>query len=194
MGVNLSKGQRVSLDKSMTMALVGLGWDTNKYDGGADFDLDASAFLLGPNGRVRSDSDFIFYGNLKSVDGSVRHTGDNLTGEGEGDDEVIFIDFTKVPADVEKIAITVTIYDADIRKQNFGQVSNAYVRVAKIANENDTVGTEQLRFDLVEEFSIETALVVCEIYRNNGEWKFNAVGAGYQGGLAALCRSFGVNV
>ena len=194
MGVNLSKGQRVSLDKSMTRALVGLGWDTNKYDGGADFDLDASAFLLGPNGRVRSDSDFIFYGNLKSVDGSVRHTGDNLTGEGEGDDEVIFIDFTKVPADVEKIAITVTIYDADIRKQNFGQVSNAYVRVAKIANENDTVGTEQLRFDLVEEFSIETALVVCEIYRNNGEWKFNAVGAGYQGGLAALCRSFGVNV
>lgn len=194
MGVNLSKGQRVSLDKGMTMALIGLGWDTNKYDGGADFDLDASAFLLGANGKVRSDQDFIFYGNLKSVDGSVRHTGDNLTGEGDGDDEVIFIDFSKIPADVEKIAITVTIYDAEIRKQNFGQVSNAYVRVAKIANENDTNGTEQLRFDLVEEFSIETALVVCEIYRHGGDWKFNAVGAGYQGGLAALCRSFGVNV
>ena len=194
MGVNLSKGQRVSLDKGMTMALIGLGWDTNKYDGGADFDLDASAFLLGANGKVRSDQDFILYGNLKSVDGSVRHTGDNLTGEGDGDDEVIFIDFSKIPADVEKIAITVTIYDAEIRKQNFGQVSNAYVRVAKIANENDTNGTEQLRFDLVEEFSIETALVVCEIYRHGGDWKFNAVGAGYQGGLAALCRSFGVNV
>lgn len=194
MGVNLSKGQRVSLDKGMTMALIGLGWDTNKYDGGADFDLDASAFLLGANGKVRSDADFIFYGNLKSVNGSVRHTGDNLTGDGDGDDEVIILDLAKVPADVEKIAITVTIYDAEIRHQNFGQVSNAYVRVAKMANESDMVGTETLKFDLVEEFSVETALVVCEIYRNNGDWKFNAVGAGYQGGLAALCRSFGVNV
>lgn len=194
MGVNLSKGQRVSLDKGMKMALVGLGWDVNKYDGGADFDLDASAFLLGANGKVRSDSDFIFYGNLKSTDGSVTHTGDNLTGEGDGDDEVLIIDFSKVPADVEKIAVTVTIYDADKRRQNFGQVSNAYVRVARMANENDMVGTEVLKFDLVEEFSIETALVVCEIYRMGGEWKFNAVGSGYQGGLEALCKSFGVNV
>lgn len=194
MGVNLSKGQRVSLDKGMKMALVGLGWDVNKYDGGADFDLDASAFLLGANGKVRSDSDFIFYGNLKSVDGSVTHTGDNLTGEGEGDDEVLIIDFSKIPADVEKIAVTVTIYDALIRRQNFGQVSNAYVRVARMANENDTVGTEVLKFDLVEEFSIETAIVVCEIYRHNGDWKFNAVGSGYQGGLEALCKSYGVNV
>lgn len=194
MAVNLSKGQRVNLDKGMTMALIGLGWDTNKYDGGYDFDLDASAFLLGANGKVRKDEDFIFYGNLKSQDGSVTHTGDNLTGEGEGDDEVLIIDFTKVPADVQKIAITVTIYDADVRHQNFGQVSNAYVRVARMANADDTVGTEVLKFDLVEEFSIETALVVCEIYRNNGDWKFNAVGAGYKGGLAALCRSFGVNV
>ena len=194
MGVNLSKGQRVSLDKNMQMALVGLGWDTNKYDGGADFDLDASAFLVGANGKVRNDNDFIFYGNLQSTDGSVTHTGDNLTGEGDGDDEVLIIDFSKVPADIEKIAITVTIYDAQACGQNFGQVSNAYVRVARMANANDMVGTEVLKFDLVEEFSIETALVVCEIYKNNGEWKFNAVGAGYQGGLEALCRSYGVNV
>ncbi len=194
MGVNLAKGQRVSLDKSMSMALVGLGWDINQYDSGADFDLDASAFLLGADGKVRKDEDFIFYGNLKSADGAVRHTGDNLTGEGDGDDEVLIIDFTKVPADVQKIAITVTIYEAQQRGQNFGQVSNAYVRVARMANENDMAGSEVLKFDLVEEFSIETALVVCEIYRNNGDWKFNAVGAGYQGGLEALCRSFGVNV
>lgn len=194
MAVNLSKGQRVSLEKNMTMALIGLGWDVNRYDGGYDFDLDASAFLLGANGKVRKDEDFIFYHNLQSQDGSVTHTGDNLTGSGNGDDEVLIIDFTKVPADVQKIAITVTIYDADVRHQNFGQVSNAYVRVARMANAEDTVGTEVLKFDLVEEFSIETALVVCEIYRNNGDWKFNAVGAGYKGGLAALCRSFGVNV
>jgi len=194
MGVNLAKGQRVSLDKSMNMALIGLGWDTNRYDGGKDFDLDASAFLLNADGKVRKDEDFIFYGNLKSSDGSVRHTGDNLTGAGDGDDEVLIVDFSKVPADIQKIAITVTIYEAQERGQNFGQVSNAYVRVARMANENDMVGTEVLKFDLAEEFSIETALVVCEIYRNNGEWKFNAVGAGYQGGLEALCRSFGVNV
>ena len=194
MGVNLSKGQRVSLDKSMTMALIGLGWDTNRYDGGADFDLDAAAFMLGANGKVRKDGEFIFYGNLKSSDGSVRHTGDNLTGAGDGDDEVLIIDFTKVPADVQKIAITVTIYDAPARRQNFGQVSNAYVRVARMANPSDMTGTEVLKFDLAEEFSIETALVVCEIYKNGNDWKFNAVGAGYQGGLEALCRSFGVNV
>ncbi|NLI21468.1 MAG: TerD family protein [Clostridiales bacterium] len=194
MAVNLSKGQRVSLDKNMTMALVGLGWDTNKYDGGADFDLDASAFLLGANGKVRKDSDFIFYGNLKSDEGSVRHTGDSLAGGGGGDDEVLIIDFEKIPADVQKVAITVTIYDASVRRQNFGQVSNAYVRVARMADANDMVGSEVLKFDLMEEFSIETALVVCEIYRNAGEWKFNAVGSGYQGGLEALCRNFGVNV
>lgn len=194
MAVNLRKGERVNLEKGMTMALVGLGWDVNQYDGAADFDLDASAFMLGKNGKVRKDEDFIFYGNLKSADGSVRHTGDNLTGEGDGDDEVLIIDFTKVPADVEKIAITVTIYEAPERRQNFGQVSNAYVRVARMAGPEDMVGTEVLKFDLMEEFSIETALVVCEIYRYNGDWKFNAVGTGYQGGLEALCRSYGVNV
>lgn len=194
MGVNLSKGQRVSLDKGTTMALVGLGWDVNRYDGGNDFDLDAAAFMLGEDGKVRKDEDFIFYGNLESADGSVRHTGDNLTGAGDGDDEVIILNLNKVPADVKKIAITVTIYDAQARHQNFGQVSNAYVRVAKMANENDMTGVEELRFDLVEEFSIETAIVVCEIYKNGNDWKFSAVGAGYSGGLEALCRSYGVNV
>ncbi len=194
MGVNLSKGQRVILEKSMTMALVGLGWDTNKYDGSFDFDLDASAFVLGENGKVTRDEDFIFYNNLVHSSGAVKHTGDNLTGEGDGDDEIIVIDFTKMPADVSKVAITVTIHDAQARSQNFGQVSNAYVRVAKMANENDASGEEVLRYDLAEDFSIETAIVVCEIYRHDTGWKFNAVGAGYQGGLAALCRSFGVNV
>lgn len=194
MAVSLVKGQRVSLDKGLQLALVGLGWDVNRYDGAADFDLDASAFLLGKNGKVRKDEDFIFYGNLQSSDGSVTHTGDNLTGAGEGDDETLFIDFSKVPEDVEKIAITVTIYDADVRNQNFGQVSNAYVRVAKRAGENDTIGSELLRYDLGEEFSVETALVVCELYRYGNTWKFNAVGAGYQGGLYALCKAFGVNV
>lgn len=194
MPVNLSKGQRVSLDKSLTLALVGLGWDTNKYDRGYDFDLDAAAFLLGENGKVLNDNDFIFYNNLSSRNGAVKHTGDNLTGAGDGDDEVIVINFSKLPSEIHKVAITVTIHDAIKRKQNFGQVSNAYVRVAKMANENDTNGEDALRFDLVEEFSVETALVVCEIYRNGGNWKFNAVAAGYQGGLEALCRSFGVNV
>ena len=194
MAVSLSKGQRVSLDKGMNYALVGLGWDVNQYDGSADFDLDAAAFLVGKNGKVRSDNDFIFYGKLKSDDGSVTHTGDNLTGEGEGDDEQLLIDFTKVPADVDKIAITVTIYDADVRKQNFGQVSNSFVRVVKQSSPEDMTGTEVLRFDLGEDFSIETAIVACEFYRHGSEWKFNAVGAGYQGGLEALCRSYGVNV
>lgn len=194
MAVNLSKGQRVSLEKSMTMAMVGLGWDTNKYDGGYDFDLDAAAFLLGENGKVLKDEDFIFYNNLQSQDGSVRHTGDNLTGAGDGDDEVIVINFSKVPPQIQKIAITVTIHDAINRRQNFGQVANAFVRVAKMANENDFAGEEVLRYDLAEEFSVETALVICEIYRYGNDWKFSAVGAGYQGGLEALCRSYGVNV
>lgn len=194
MAVNLSKGQRVNLDKGMKMALIGLGWDTNRYDGGADFDLDACAFMLGANGRVRKDEDFIFYGNLASECGSVIHTGDNRTGEGEGDDEVLLIDFSKVPETVQKIAITVTIYEAAERGQNFGQVSNAYVRVCRRSGENDMTGIEELRYNLGEDFSIETALVVCELYRSGSDWKFNAVGAGYQGGLYALCKSYGVNV
>lgn len=194
MAINLQKGQRVTLDNSMKLALVGLGWDTNRYDGGFDFDLDASAFLLGENGKLTRDEDFVFYNNLNSRNDAVIHTGDNLTGDGDGDDEVIFIDFTKIPGDVKKIAICVTIHDAEARRQNFGQVSNAYVRIAKREDEFDEVGEPVLKFDLEEEFSIETALVVAEIYEKNGEWKFNAVAAGYQGGLEAIIRSFGGNV
>ena len=194
MAVNLSKVQRVSLDKGIVKAIIGLGWDTNKYDGGYDFDLDACAFMLGENGKVLRDEDFIFYNNLVSRNDAVTHMGDNLTGEGEGDDETIIIDFPKVPKEVQKIAITVTIHDAIARKQNFGQVSNAYVRVAKMASAEDMTGEEVLRFDLMEDFSIETAIVVCEIYRHNNDWKFNAVASGYQGGLEALCRAYGVNV
>ncbi len=194
MAINLQKGQRVALDDSMKLALVGLGWDTNRYDGGYDFDLDASAFLLGENGKLIRDEDFVFYNNLNGRDGAVIHTGDNLTGDGEGDDEVILIDFTKIPPEIKKIAICVTIYEANVRKQNFGQVSNAYIRVAKIKDEFDTVGETVLEFDLEEEFSIETALVVAEFYYRNGEWKFNAVAAGYQGGLEAIVRSYGGNV
>jgi tellurium resistance protein TerD len=194
MAINLQKGQRVALDDSMKLALVGLGWDTNRYDGGFDFDLDASAFLLGENGKLSRDEDFIFYNNLRSRNDAVVHTGDNLTGDGEGDDEVIFIDFSKIPSDVKKIAICVTIHDAEARRQNFGQVSNAYIRIAKRSDEFDEVGEPVLKFDLEEEFSIETALVVAEIYEKNGAWKFNAVAAGYQGGLEAIIRSFGGNV
>ena len=194
MSINLQKGQRVSLDNTMKLALVGLGWDTNKYDGQEDFDLDASAFLLGANGKLIRDEDFVFYNNLNGRDGAVVHTGDNRTGDGDGDDEVIIIDFEKLPPEIERIAICVTIDDAERKRQNFGQVSNAYIRIAKIQDEFDTVGEQVLKFDLEEEFSIETALVVAEIYKKNGEWKFNAIAAGYQGGLAAICRSFGANV
>ncbi len=194
MAVNLSKGQRVSLDKSVTMARIGLGWDINRYDGGQDFDLDACVFLLDANGKVMKDEDFVFYNNTSARNGAVVHTGDNRTGEGDGDDEAILIDFAKIPDEVQRIAVTVTIFDAQQKNQNFGQVSNSYVRVIKIDSPDDQGGEEVLRFDLVEEFSIETALVVCEIYRFNGDWKFNAVAAGYQGGLEALCRSYGVNI
>ena len=192
MAVNLAKGQKVDLTKGnpgLSKLLIGLGWDVNKYDGGADFDLDASAFLAGENGKVSCDADFVFYGNLKHASESVVHTGDNLTGEGEGDDEVIKVELSKVPANVSRIAFTVTIYDADVRNQNFGQVSNAYIRVVNQENNEELV-----HFDLGEDFSIETAVVVAELYRYNGEWKFNAIGSGYSGGLAALCRDYGVNV
>ena len=196
MAVSLQKGQRASLDNSMKMALVGLGWDPNKYDGGYDFDLDASAFVCGANGKVQSDDDFTFYNNPDWRDHTIWSSGDDQTGgnSSDSDDEQIFIDFSKIPDYVSKIAITVTIHDAAARRQNFGQVSNAYVRVAKIDNEFDTQGETVIQFDLEEEFSIETALVVCEIYRKNGQWKFNAVASGYQGGLEQLCRVYGVNV
>lgn len=194
MAINLHKGQRYAFDNSMKLALVGLGWDTNRYDGGYDFDLDASAFLLGENGKLLRDEDFVFYNNLSGRDGAVTHTGDNLTGDGEGDDEVIIIDFSKIPSEIKKISICVTIHEAEERRQNFGQVSNAYIRVAKMKNESDISGETILRFDLEEEFSIETALVVAEFYLRNGEWKFNAIGSGYQGGLAAIVRSYGGDV
>ena len=192
MAISLRKGQKVDLTKgnpSLTKILVGLGWNENKYDGGFDFDLDAAAFLLGANGKVNSDDDFVFYNNLKHVSGAVEHMGDNLTGAGEGDDEQIKIDLSLVPANVDKIDFTVTIYEADERKQTFGQVSDAYIRVV-----DDTTGKELIRYDLGEDFSVETAVVVGEIYRNKGEWKFNAIGSGFSGGLAALGRNFGVNV
>ena len=192
MAVTLRKGQKVDLTKgnpSLTKILIGLGWDTKRYDGGFDFDLDAAAFLLNASGKVNSDADFVFYNNLKHESGAVEHMGDNLTGEGEGDDEEIKIDLAKVPANVEKIDFTVTIYDADVRNQTFGQVENAYIRVV-----DDATGQELIRYDLGEDFSVETAVVVGEIYRNKGEWKFNAIGSGFSGGLAALGRNYGVNV
>jgi len=192
MAINLQKGQKVDLTKGnagLTKIYVGLGWDTNKYDGGYDFDLDASAFLTGENGKVSKDTDFIFYGNLTHSSGSVEHTGDNLTGDGEGDDEVIRIDLSKVPTDIARINFTVTIHDADIRSQNFGMVSNAYIHVV-----NEADGKELLRYDLGEDYSIETAIVVGELYRYGAEWKFNAIGSGFAGGLRALCLNFGVNV
>ena len=189
MAINLQKGQRVSLDGSLQMALVGLGWDVNQFETGGSYDLDASAFLLGANDKLIVDSDFVFYNNLSARNGAVIHKGDNLTGEGEGDDEVIIINFNKIPDEIQKIAICVTIHDPTNRL-TFGQVSNAFVRVAKVSSEFDLVGEDQLRFDLGEEFSIETALLVCEIYRYNGAWKFSAVGAGYSGGLQALVDKY----
>ena len=190
--VSLFKGQKVSLTKDnpgLIRVIVGLGWDTNKYDGGAPFDLDAAAFLLDSNGKVRADSDFVFYNNLVHPSESVKHMGDNLTGEGEGDDEVIIVNLSRVPESVSRIAFTVTIYDAEERKQNFGQVSNAYIHIVDSATNE-----ELIRYDLGEDFSVETAVVVGELYRHNGEWKFNAIGSGYKGGLHALCEDYGVNV
>ena len=192
MAINLVKGQKIDLTKgnpSLKKVVIGLGWDLNKYAGGKDFDLDASVFLVGSNGRTNHDEDFIFYNNLESRNKAVIHTGDNRTGEGDGDDEQITLEFDKMPTDVEKMAVTVTIYEAMERGQNFGQVSNAYVRVL-----DEATGEELVRYDLGEDFSVETALVVCEIYRHNGEWKFSAVGSGFQGGLAALCKNYGLDV
>lgn len=192
MAVNLSKGQKVDLTKGnpgLSKIVVGLGWDTNRYDGGYDFDLDAAAFLLGANGKVTSDADFVFYNNLKHPSGSVEHMGDNRTGAGEGDDEQILIDLNAVPANIQKIDFTVTIYEADERQQNFGQVSNAYIHVL-----DETNSRELIRYDLGEDFSVETAMVVGEIYRYQGEWKFNAIGSGFKGGLRALGLNYGVNV
>lgn len=192
MAISLSKGEKISLTKEapgLNNILVGLGWDTNRYDGGFDFDLDASVFLLGENKKVTSDSDLIFFNNKKHSSGSVEHMGDNRTGEGEGDDEIIKIDLSKVPSNIHRIAFTVTIYDALTRKQNFGQVENSYIRIV-----NPDSNEEIVRYDLGEDFSIENAVVVGELYRHNNEWKFNAIGSGFENNLEGLCANFGINL
>ncbi len=192
MPVSLQKGQKVSITKDnpgLSKVVVGLGWDVNAFDTGSAFDLDTAAFLLTDSGKVSVSEDFVFFGNLTHPSGAVQHMGDNLTGAGDGDDEQIKVDLSKVPSNITKIAFTVTIYEAEQRRQNFGQVSNAFIRIYNEAN-----GEELLRYDLGEDFSIETAAVFGELYRNNGEWKFNAIGSGYQGGLAALCANYGVEV
>lgn len=168
--------------------MIGLGWDARATDG-ADFDLDASAFLLAANDKVRGETDFIFYNQTRSPEGSVEHTGDNRTGEGDGDDEAVKINLAKIPTDVQKIAITVTIHDAESRGQNFGQVQNAFIRVV-----NDQTNVEIVRFDLNEDYSTETAMIFGELYRHNGEWKFRAVGQGYNGGLRAMCGQYGISI
>ena len=191
MAISLSKGGNVSLSKtdpSLKNVIVGLGWDARPTDG-ADFDLDASAFMVKEDGKVRSNSDFIFYNQTKSVCGSVEHTGDNRTGAGDGDDEVVIVLLDKIPSDVQRVVFCVTIHDADLRKQNFGQVSHAFVRVV-----NKDSNNEVARYDLSEDASIETAMIFGEIYRHSGEWKFKAVGQGYAGGLAALAKQYGIDV
>lgn len=192
MAISLFKGQKVDLTKTnpgLTRILAGLGWDANKYDGQSPFDLDAAAFVLGSNGKVISDSDFVFYNNMTHPSGAIQHLGDNRTGLGDGDDEQIRVDLTKIPAKVDKIAFTVTIHDAEERRQNFGQVSNAFIHIY-----DEVSGQELIRYDLGEDFSVETALIVGELYRHGGEWKFSAIGSGFKGGLVALCKNYGVNI
>lgn len=192
MPVSLQKGQKVSITKGnpgLNKVVVGLGWDVNQFDTGGAFDLDTSAFLLTDSGKVSRPEDFVFFGNLTHPSGAVQHMGDNLTGAGDGDDEQIKISLSQIPDNITKIAFTVTIYEAEARRQNFGQVNNAFIRIY-----NEDNGEEILRYDLGEDFSIETAAVFGELYKNNGEWKFNAIGSGYQGGLAALCANYGVEV
>ena len=192
MTVSLKKGEKVDLTKGnegLSNIVIGLGWDTNKYDGGESFDLDAAAFLTNNTGKVNSDSDFIFFNNLNHESGSVSHLGDNLTGEGEGDDEQIKIGLNEIPADIEKVSFTVTIFEAESRSQNFGQISNAFIRIL-----DGATNTELIRYDLSEDYSIETAVVVAELYRHNSEWKFAAIGAGFEGGLGSLCSNFGVSI
>jgi tellurium resistance protein TerD len=191
MAVSLTKGGNISLSKTdptLKNLIVGLGWDARPTDG-ADFDLDASAFMVKEDGKVRSDNDFIFYNQTKSTCGSIEHTGDNRTGAGDGDDEAVIVLLDKIPADIQRVAFVVTIHEAEARKQNFGQVSKAYVRVV-----NKDSSSELARYDLSEDASIETAMVFGEIYKHGTEWKFKAVGQGYAGGLAALARQYGINI
>ena len=190
MALSLQKGGNLSLSKTdptLTKLLIGLGWDPRSTDG-TEFDLDASAFLLGSNGKVIGDAGFIFYNQLKSTDGSIEHTGDNRTGAGDGDDEVLKVDLSRVPAGVDKVVFVVTIHDAEPRKQNFGQVGGAFIRVV-----NETTSAEVVRYDLAEDASTETAMIFAELYRNAAEWKFRAIGSGYAGGLAAVANSYGMN-
>lgn len=192
MAISLSKGQKVDLTKTnpgLDNVVIGLGWDTNRYDGGHQFDLDSSVFLVGSDSKVLNEKSFIYFNNQVSENGSVKHNGDNLTGAGEGDDETVDVTLSQVPADVQKVIFTITIHEADVRNQNFGQVDNSFVRVY-----NKATNEELIRYDLNEDFSIETAIVVGELYRHGGEWKFAAVGSGFQGGLAALATSFGLQV
>jgi len=191
MAVSLSKGGNVNLSKEapgLTKVALGLGWDNRATDG-AEFDLDAVAFLVDASGKVTADSDFIFYNNLKSNCGSVVHQGDNTTGEGDGDDEIVEITLANVPATIQRVIVAVTIHDAETRKQNFGQVSNAFIRVVNADNTNEIA-----RYDLSEDASIETAMIFGEMYRHNGDWKFKAVGQGFSGGLGPLAASFGVSI
>ena len=191
MALSLQKGGNLSLSKAapnLTNILIGLGWDVRTTDGAA-FDLDASLFMVGDTGKVRSDADFIFYNQAKSSCGSVEHTGDNRTGEGEGDDESVKVNLANVPANVSRLVVTVTIHDAQARQQGFGQVGGAFMRVINSAD-----NSEIARFDLSEDYSTETAMIFGEIYRHSGEWKFKAIGQGYSGGLAAMCQQYGVNI
>jgi tellurium resistance protein TerD len=191
MAVSLSKGGNVSLSKEapgLKAVRVGLGWDTRVTDG-SSFDLDASVFLLNESGKVRSDADFVFYNNRNGGNGSVVHQGDNTTGEGSGDDEVVAVSLDQLPADVQKLSFAVTIHEAEGRRQNFGMVSNAFIRVL-----NADGGTEIARYDLSEDASTETAMIFGELYRHNGEWKFKAIGQGFAGGLGPLAQSLGVNI
>ncbi|AWL04590.1 TerD family protein [Massilia oculi] len=191
MAISLQKGGNVNLSKEapgLTSLKVGLGWDIRATDGAA-FDLDGAVFLLNSSGKVRSDSDFIFYNNLKSADGSIVHSGDNTTGAGEGDDEFVTIDLSKVPADVDKVVLGVTIHDAEARRQNFGMVGKAFIRCVNNANNQEVA-----RYDLSEDSSTEAAMIFGEVYRNGADWKFRAIGQGFNGGLGPLARNYGVNV
>lgn len=190
MTINLSKGERISLEKvapGLVEIFIGLGWDINVTDTGGDFDIDASIFLLDSNDKLISDQHFIFYNNPKSPDPghSIQQRGDNRTGAGEGDDEIVDVNLKTIPPEIVKMALTVTIHEADKRHQNFGQVSNAFVRIVNCQNEQEII-----RYDLTEDFSVETALIMAELYRKDGEWRMNAVGAGYEGGLQALVERY----
>jgi tellurium resistance protein TerD len=191
MAISLQKGGNVNLSKEapgLSKMTIGLGWDTRATDGAA-FDLDGVVFMLNQSGKVRSDSDFIFYNNLKSSDGSVAHSGDNRTGAGEGDDETVTIDLARVPPEVDKVVVAVTIHDADARRQNFGMVGKAFIRCVN-ANGN----AEIARYDLSEDGSTESAMIFGEVYRNGADWKFRAIGQGFQGGLGPLAKNYGVAV